>query len=156
MKFFLRTVVLLGLAAAVVGFFCYRMGSDKALHAAATKRDTMEWLRTDFHLSEAQFAAVKKLHAEYAPSCEEHCRHIQSARKALAAAGATDATALASAGQKLQELRSSCELAMTRHVRQVAAVMSPEDGRRYLEMVFPKIANFDHTVAPDLHFDQAR
>lgn len=156
MSFLVRTVFALVLAAGVIGFFCYRMSSDAALHAAAMKRDTMEWLRADFHLTEAQFAAVQKLHVDYAPTCEEHCREIQAARKMLTTAGADDAVARSAAEQKLQELRLSCELAMIRHVRQVAAVMSPEDGRRYVELVSPKIVDFDHTAAPNLQLDVVR
>ena len=152
MKFTLRTVLTVLLAAAATGFICYRMNADSALHAAAARGDAMEWLRVDFHLTEAQFAEIRKLHAAYAPSCEEHCRRIQEMRKVLQAA-ATDSAAKAAAEQKLQELRTTCETALSRHVRQVAAVMSPEDGRRYLGMVLPKIASFDHSAAPDLHLN---
>jgi hypothetical protein len=154
MKFLLGTIVVILLAAAATGFVCYRMSCDAALHAAATKGDTMAWLRADFHLTDAQLAEVRKLQADYAPSCEEHCRRIQAARKALVASAA-DPSAQATAEQNLRELRAVCESALTRHVRQVAAVMSPDDGRRYLEMVLPKIANFDHTAAPDLQLNHS-
>lgn len=154
MRFFVRTVLALALAATAIGYFCYRMNADAAVHAAATKRDTMEWLRADFRLTEEQFAAIQRLHVEYAPSCEEHCRKIQSANKALAQAA--DPAAKAAAEQKKQELRLSCELALVRHVRRVAAVMSPEEGRRYVELVLPKVVDFDHTAAPNLNLDTAR
>ena len=134
------------------------MSGDPALHAAATKRDAMEWLRTDFHLTEAQFASIRELHNSYAGTCEEHCRMIQDAtkaRNALKAASSADPAAMISAEQKIQELRTHCETAITRHVRQVAALMSAEDGQRYLAMVLPKIADFDHQAAPDLHLNHS-
>jgi hypothetical protein len=31
--------------------------------------------------------------------------------------------------------------------------MSPQDGQRYLALVLPKIADFDHQAAPDLHLN---
>ena len=154
MKFFVRTVLTLVFAATMIGYFCYRMNANAAVHNAAAKRDTMEWLRADFHLTDEQFVAIQKLHVEYAPSCEEHCRRIQSANKVLAQAA--DPAAKAVAEQKMQELRLSCELALVRHVRQVAAVMSPEEGRRYVELVSPRVVDFDHAAAPNLKLDKAR
>ncbi len=159
MKYLLGTLTVLLLAAAATGFFCFRMSVDPALHAAARKGDSMEWLCADFHLSKEQFAAVKQLHDSYAPSCEEHCRVIQQAtkaRQALVSAASGDAAALAAAESRLVELRTSCETALTRHVRQVAAEMSPADGERYLALVLPRITNFDHLAAPDLSLNRAR
>jgi uncharacterized membrane protein len=113
----------------------------------------MAWLRVDFHLDDRQFAAIKQLHDAYAPSCEEHCRLIQEAaqaRDALLAIDGSDAAAVAAAERTLQQLRTNCETAISVHVRQVAGLMSPEDGRRYLALVLPRIAAFDHQMAPAL------
>ncbi len=154
MKNLLATIAVLVLVAAATGLVCYRLNSNPALHAAVAKGDAMEWLRTDFHLDDQQFAEMKRLHDAYAPTCEEHCRMIREATKARDALKAGDSAAVVAAERKLQELRSTCETAITIHVRQVAALMSPDDGRRYLAMVLPKIANFDHTAAPDLQLNR--
>ena len=153
MKYLLGTIAVLVLVAAAMGFVCYRLSGDAALHAAAARGDAMAWLRADFHLDDRQFAEVKKLHDAYAPSCEEHCRLIQEATRARDAFKAADPAAVAAAEQKLQELRATCETAITVHVRSVAVQMSPEAGRRYLALVLPRIAGFDHTVAPDLQLN---
>ncbi len=155
MKHLLATLAVLGLAAALAGFVCFRMSSDPQLHAAAVQGDAMLWLRTDFHLTEAQFAAIRQLHNSYAGTCDEHCRMIQTATKAWNALEAAhgDPAALAASNRRLAELRFVCETAITRHVRQVAALMSPADGQRYLALVLPKIASFDHQSAPDLHLN---
>jgi len=155
MKYLLGTLAVLLLAAAATGLVCYRLSCEPAVHAAVAKGDAMEWLRTDFHLDDRQFAAMKKLHEAYAPSCAEHCRLIQEATKARDALQTSDPAVVAAAERKLQELRTTCETAITVHVRQVAALMSPEDGRRYLALVLPKIANFDHTAAPDLQLNHS-
>jgi hypothetical protein len=144
--------------ALATGLVCYRVSCDPALRAAVQKRDAMEWLRADFHLTPAQFAEIKRLHDAYAPSCEEHCRLIQEvmrARDALSAARHADPAALAAANARLQELRTLCETALAGHVREVAAIMAPDDGRRYLSLVLPKIANFDHVAAPDLRLNHS-
>jgi hypothetical protein len=134
------------------GYVGYRLNCDSALHAAVAQGDTMEWLRTDFHLSDAQLAEVRRLHAAYSGACDEHCRAIQEATRAQKALEAAhgDEAALAAAAGKIQRLRATCEASIAAHVRQVAALMSPEDGRRYLALVLPRIANFDHTAPPDL------
>lgn len=158
MKYLTRTLAVLVLLAAATGIVCYRMSYDPTLHAAATKHDALEWLRADFHLTDAQFAAIRDLHNSYAGTCEEHCRMIQEAtqaRNALKAAQGADSAATLAAEQKIQELRAHCETAITRHVRQVAAQMSPEDGARYLALVLPKIADFDHQAAPDLRLNHS-
>ena len=156
MRYLFGTLTILALAAAATGFVCFRMNSDPQLHAAVQQGDPMEWLRTDFHLNDAQFAAIKKLHEAYTPSCAEHCRLIQEATRmnhTLKSAGHGDPAALAAAEARLQELRTNCETAITRHVRQVATEMSPADGARYLALVLPKIADFDHQAVPDLHLN---
>ena len=155
MKYLAATLGLLLAAAVAIGAVCYRMGCDPVLHAAARKGDAMEWLRADFHLNDQQFAAIRQLHDGYSSACDEHCRRIQEAvkaRKALLAGGATPGE-IQAADRQLKELRTICETAIDSHVRQVAALMPPEDGRRYLALVLPKIANFDHQAAPDLRLN---
>ncbi len=158
MRFLLASAALIALLAAATGFAGYRLCCDPALHAAATRGDTMEWLRTDFHLTGEQLAAVRRMHEAYAGTCGEHCRMIQEAtrvRDALAAAHG-DAAAVAAADSRVREMRAVCEGALTAHVRRVAALMSPEDGRRYLALVLPRIAHFDHMAAPDLRLNPSR
>jgi hypothetical protein len=159
MKYLLGTIAVIVLAAAAAGWVCYRLSGDSALHAAAQKGDAMQWLRDDFHLDDRQFAAIRALHDAYAGTCAEHCRMIQEANKArdvLVAARGGDPAAVTAAEARVQALRAVCESAITAHVRKVAALMSPEDGRSYLALVLPKISDFDHTAAPDLRLNAPR
>jgi len=153
MKFLVLTLSLIAAAAGTVGGACYCLGGDPALRSAAAQHDAMAWLRADFHLTDTQAQAIDRLHASYAPACDEHCRLVREAtqaRDALRSANAGDA-ALAAAEQKLSEVQTTCETALNRQVRSVAALMSPADGQRYLAMLLPMITSFDHTAAPDLH-----
>lgn len=157
MKYLLGTAAVIALLAVCTGYLGYHMNCDPALHAAVAKGDTMEWLRTDFHLTDAQLSEVRRLHESYAGTCEEHCRMIQEATRARTALEAAhgDKAALDAANAKIQGLRAVCEGAIAAHVRKVATLMSPEDGRRYLALVLPKVANFDHTAAPDLRLSHS-
>jgi hypothetical protein len=153
MKHLLSTLVLLAVVAATAGFLAYRASDDPVVRAAVAKRDAMAWLRTDFQLTDAQFAAIKKLHDSYSILCEAHCQAIQEAtlaRNALKSATHSDSSELSAAERRLEELRLVCESAIATHARNCAAEMSPEAGQRYLALVLPKIKDFDHVAAPDL------
>jgi hypothetical protein len=139
--------------ALIAGLLGYRAGCDPALHEAARQGDAMTWLKREFHLTDQQYAAIEKLHREYTGSCDEHCRMIQEAMKmrdALRAAQPVDAAAVTAADQRVRELSTRCETLLLHHLEQVAALMSPEDGRRYLETMRPLVAKFNHSGAPDL------
>ncbi|MBL9209558.1 MAG: hypothetical protein JNL92_03770 [Opitutaceae bacterium] len=159
MAYLWRTTGLLVIVAALVAVASYRLGRDTEINEALAKRDALAWLRTDFRLDDAQFAAIQKLHLAYSTVCERHCEAIQEAalqRNALRATPGTDAEALAAADRRLEELRRVCESAIAAHVREVAAQMAPEQGRRYLALVLPRIADFDHRAAPDVGLNAHR
>jgi hypothetical protein len=155
-KHLLTTLALIAVVASATGIVAFRTSGDPAVQQALKKQEPMEWLQTDFQLTDSQFAAIKKLHDSYSVVCEEHCREIQNAsraRAALKAAPQPDAAALAAADRRVEELRLVCESAIATHVRQCAAEMSPESGRRYLALVLPKIKDFDHTAPPDVQLN---
>ena len=157
MKNLLTTLALLAAIAAATCVVAFRLSGDPAVKTAVKNRDALEWLRTDFGLTDAQFARIKQLHESYSVVCEEHCRDIQQAVRArndLKAAPATDPAVLAAAEKRLEGLRRTCETAIAAHVRQCAAEMSPEAGQRYLALVLPKIADFDHLAAPDVRLNK--
>lgn len=157
MKHLLATLALLAAIAALTCVITFRLSGDPGLKAAVEKRDALEWLRTDFDLNDAQFAKIKQLHESYSLVCEDHCRAIQEAqqaRRALKDSGSADPAALAAADRRVEELRQICETAIAAHVRLCAAHMSPAAGERYLALVLPKIADFDHHAAPDLQLGQ--
>jgi hypothetical protein len=152
-KHLLTTIALLVVLAATAGFVSFRLGGQPEVREALEKRDALAWLRTDFHLDDAQFAEIKQLHAAYSVECEAHCRAIQEAamaRNTLKAATGAEPAALAAAEQRVQQLRAVCESAIAAHVREVASKMAPREGERYLALVLPKIADFDHRAAPDV------
>ena len=158
MKNLLTTLAVIVALAAAVCFVAFRMSADPEVKAAVDKRDAMEWLRADFDLSDAQYAKIKQLHDSYSVVCEKHCHDIMDAARARDALKSTSAgaTAIAAAENRVQELRQVCETAIGAHVRQCAAEMSPPARERYLALVLPKIANFDHQAAPDIQLNHRR
>jgi len=103
----LIAAVVFAATALVAGVLGYRAGCDPALHQAARQGDAMVWLRREFHLTDAQYAAIERLHSAYNGTCEEHCRMIQeamTARDALRAAHPADAEAVAAADRHLRDL----------------------------------------------------
>lgn len=152
MKHFSLTLALVAFVATVTGTIAYRAGTDREVRTALAQQDAMAWLRADFGLTDAQFAAIKKLHEDYSVICEQHCLAIQNATRILRSLRTTNAAPerLASAEEEVEQLRILCESAIATHVRRCAAEMSPEAGQRYLAMVLPKIKDFDHLAPPDL------
>ncbi|MCF7687801.1 MAG: hypothetical protein K9M98_08585 [Cephaloticoccus sp.] len=139
MKNLLLTAVLIMAACGLsYGVFYTASRDPKAVREALADRDAMAWLRSDFKLTDAQFAAIKRLHEDYHVECSAHCAAILDAREHHAPA------------PEIARLEEVCERSMTEHFKKVAALMSPEEGPRYLAVVLPKVADYDHHGAPSL------
>jgi hypothetical protein len=109
-----------------------------ALRAAARAGDALEWMRVEFKLSGAQYAAIRQLHEDYGSLCTAHCNAIMAAEKRHAPRS------------EVETLESECVQSMTDHFHRVAAIMSPEQGQRYLAIVMPRVHDYDHRGAPNL------
>lgn len=119
--------------------------------------DALLWLRHEFALTADTMTRIEAMHAAYQVVCDEHCRQVRDARaeiKALhaASAGASD---LATAHARAAALDLLCTTSLEGHMREVAAVIGGSEGERYLAIVLPRIASFDHTGAPSLDLDPA-
>ena len=157
MRHLVATLALLAALAGAAGLAAFRAGDDPAVRRALERQDALAWLRADFGLTDAQFAAIKRLHDAYASVCDEHCRQIRDAmdaREELKRSGRATADELAAADRRVEDLVLICESAIATHVRACAAHMAPEAAARYLALVLPKITEFDHLGAPDLRLDR--
>jgi hypothetical protein len=124
--------------AASFGAF-YAVNREPAeVRAAAHAGDALEWMRAEFHLTDEQFAAIKRLHMEYGATCNEHCREITVAEQRHASPA------------ELQGLERTCVQSMTEHFHRVASLMAPDQGARYLAIVLPRIQDYDHRGAPNV------
>ena len=135
----LLLMVALAVAACAASFAVfYAIGDRPAVRRAASEGNTMEWLRAEFHLDDAQFEAIKKQHRDFSILCTEHCRAIMEARHAPGSEA------------ELARLEAVCVDAMVVHFHKVAALMPAGDGERYLAVVLPRIQGYDHTQSPTI------
>jgi len=119
-------------AAIFAGSFYF---SKRACADMMRGEDDLGWLRSEFHLSDAEMARVRQLHEGYMPQCMEMCAKIAAKKSEVAAtlAGGTNVTAGAQKKlTELGELRAQCQAQMLRHFADVSRAMPPEQGRRYL------------------------
>ena len=139
MKNFLLTLGIVAAACALsFGVFFAVSREPAEMRQALREGDAMAWLRAEFQLNDAQFAAIKQLHEAYREKCADHCAAIMAAEKR----GAPK--------DEVAALEKTCVDAMAVHFRRVAALMPPGQGGRYLAVVLPRIADFDHRGAPNV------
>lgn len=136
-NFWLTLLVVLAAGAAAFGTF-YVMNDDPAVRHAAREHDAMAWLQAEFHLNDAQFAAIKKLHDDYGTVCSRHCTAIMEAKRRSAPEG------------EVMALEKVCVDSMTEHFHRVAALMPAREGERYLAIVLPRVSGYAHEGAPTL------
>lgn len=93
------------------------------------------WMRHEYHLSDAHFARVQELHADYAPRCAAMCQRVAIQRTHLAELIQVARESSPEVIQALKETASlelECRQATLSHLYAVAAAMPQEAGRRYL------------------------
>jgi len=113
----------------------YFMSRRVCESCGSTSEDSLDWLRQEFHLSDAEMARMHELHDGYLPKCGEMCSKIDAKKLELdeVLVGTTNVSDVAK--QKLTELailRSQCQAQMLEHFIEVSQAMPPEQGRRYL------------------------
>ncbi len=133
MKRYLMLIALVAIVAA--GSFAL----TRSLMPRAGEEDQMAWLVREFKLTPTQAAAVAKLQADYQPVCAGHCQLIMAASERLAGAP-NDPAVQAEVAQLVQKCRDATQ----HHLRDVAARMAPEQGRRFLALVEPNLSRHAH------------
>ncbi len=138
-----RWVVLVAAAAAIAGyaayFFC-AMSSTQAM--LDQKAGEMEWLRAEYHLTDAQFDHIQALHREYAPKCDQMCQKIAQAQGRLEHLIEANKTYTPEVDEAMKEcalVQGECRRALLAHVYAVSGEMAPGDGARYLQMMSGRI-----------------
>jgi len=127
-------IIVLGALALGAAIFAGSYSAGKRVCAMATSADDLSWLRTEFHLSDADMARVRQLHEGYKPKCAEMCARIAAKKAEVQAALAEGTNITAQARQELAELgelRGQCQAQMLAHFMEVSRAMPPEQGRRY-------------------------
>ncbi len=135
----LLRLLLVALVAGAAGFGLTRLITPTPTPVVG---EELAWLTREFELTADQAARIQSLHAAYRPVCAQHCAAIERTRTTLAhAASSEDRTA---AEAQLERLVATCHDSTEAHLEAVAAVMSPDQGRRYLEMIRPRLSAHQH------------
>lgn len=150
MKFGILTVALIVAVSIGAGTGAYLCCRPALPTVSGIDTDSLTWLRMDFALDPDRMADIERMHRDFQKICAGHCSGIRATRekiRQLKANGAPgeeiSAAMLVEAGQDA-ECRSSLDM----HVRAIAGIIGGKDGERYLQLVLPRIARFDHTAAP--------
>ena len=130
-------VILLGALALGAAIFAgsYFTARHATVMCCAKPADDLSWLRTEFHLNDAEMARIRELHEGYLPKCAEMCAKIAAKKDELESVLGTSTNITAEAQAKLNEvaaLRAQCQAQMLQHFITVSQAMPPEQGRRYL------------------------
>ena len=154
-------IVVLGALALSAAVFAgsYFVGQRAGVIYCTNPADDLTWLRTEFHLNDAEMARMQQLHESYLPQCAKMCALI-AAKKAEVQAALNNRTNVTAEAQKelteLGELRAQCQAQMLRHFIAVSEEMPPTQGHRYLakmeritlgshEVIESRMSGSDHT-----------
>jgi hypothetical protein len=130
-------IILIGALALGAAIFAgsFYVSQRATVACCAKPADDLDWLRTEFHLSDAEMAHVRELHESYLPQCAAMCAQIAAKKAKLDSILGTGTNLTAEAQAKLNEvaaLRAQCQAQMLQHFIAVSQAMPPEQGRRYL------------------------
>lgn len=140
---------LVALAAGCLSYFCFHQ--PIAAHDSHGD-DALNWLKTEFKLTDDQFARVRAMHETYELVCVDHCQAIADSRKELQRlreAGALQPE-IAAAMTKAASVDAQCVASTQNHIKEIAAVIGGQEGNRYLSIVMPRVSTFDHTAPATL------
>ncbi len=144
----------IGTFAAALIAFCGTnfFGTRDLREIAKTPNSELEWLRREFHLSDAQFKKIEALQSDYAPVCNEMCRRIMEANSKLdrLVSEKHEVTReLEAAIRETGSVQEDCHKQMLAHIYRVSAQMNPTDGQNYLRLMKSRV------IPPALSSDTA-
>jgi hypothetical protein len=132
-------ILLVGLLVATAAFSgFYYLGVAPYRAMLSQSQPELAWLKQEFHLSDAEFARIAKLHEAYLPQCAQRCRRIAEENRRLEQLLARASSVTPEIQDVLAErakTRADCEAEMLKHFLEVSRTMPPAEGRRYLEWV---------------------
>lgn len=147
----LSVLVLSVVAVATAGLSYYCTTKADPACCAARDGDALQWMKAEFHLNDAQYAAIAKAHEEQSAMCAQHCQAVAVAREHVEMCRvAGDVTVVSRAQAETKKLEDACQSSVEAHVRRVAALMPVGEGDRYLAMVLPRLNSLSHSAPPDL------
>ena len=127
--------LLLGLLA-YLGF--YHLGTASSRRLEQSDAPELAWLKTEYHLGDAEFSRICQLHQGYLAGCAERCRRIDAEEERLKELLAKTNAMTPEIEQSLKTaalLRADCQKQMLQHFFEVSRTMPAAEGQRYLAWV---------------------
>ena len=145
------SLIMAGLVLAVLAYLCfYFIGTAHSRSLEKSPEPELAWLKQEFHLGDAEFARISRMHESYMASCMERCHKIdlknEELKQLLANTNAVTPEIQKTLAEAAQ-LRADCQKEMLQHFYDVSRTMPPEQGKRYLAWVQRR------TVLSDSHKD---
>jgi hypothetical protein len=138
-KRWLLFAISVGLGSAAVAFFVCTYLATQPMRAINAAPDAeLLWLRSEFKLTDAQFAQIKSLHEKYSSQCDVMCGQIAKVNARLdhlISASHEVNPELSSAMDEAARVQANCRRAMLSHIYEVASAMETNQGARYLQMM---------------------
>jgi len=149
-----KLLIILGLAvvAGIFGYGLARLRFESNTKQSARTGADITWIKSEFDLSEEEFAAIRELHVAYGKVCARHCAEILEAQARIEHLRSEDAeaTRIAEAAQNLTRLEAVCNEATHAHIFRVAAKMPLEKGVRFIRATDPLVTGMPHNGARGL------
>ncbi len=124
-------------------FWCFHhIGASDADH----DRSALAWLHEEFDLPGEKMKQIEQAHVAYQAICAGHCREIVASREELHLARESGASAdsMTKAMERVAAVDRECISATQNHLQEIAAIIGGAEGKRYLDIVLPRLAHFDH------------
>ena len=114
----------------------------------------LAWMRSDLGLEPDQFARIKKLHEQLEPRLLQLAAEVDRLRAEFAAfedqrmeAGEVDFLKVARAASERRTLGRECGASTAQLVDEATRMMTPEQRKRYLEILAPALEDAGHSRA---------
>ncbi len=132
--FFLATAALV---------FAALWGTRESLRQGESLQEIgLRWLKEEYQLDDATFERVSQLHSDYFAQCTQMCRKLGEADRPLLwrkRQRHRQPDDLEDRLAREQALCAECEQAATEHLRQVAELLPPGQGERFLNEMLPTL-----------------
>lgn len=139
-------IATLGLAAGLAGHLAwYHAHRPMPVDSLETQ---LAWMRRDLQLQPDQFARIKAVHEQLEPRLLQLAAEVERLRAEFAAfererveAGEVDFLQVARAADERRSIGRECDASTHQLVAAATELMTPEQRRRYLEILAPALAN---------------
>ena len=130
-------ILIIGALALGAGIFAgaYCISHRASAICCANRTDALGWLRSEYHLKDAEMARLRQMQEAYMPQCAKMCALVEAKNAEIQATLAHGTNVDRDIGRELADLgllRAQCQEQMLRYFMAVSQAMPPEEGRRYL------------------------